>query len=130
MSRYLHKYKYTISRGVILFFLLTGNLSVWATTSLLQQTESPKSHCVEHVIEQDSNQDVYKQQHDCCKTQKTCNKSCCNFCVVNGVSGIALFTSINLPITYYRSDFVPTTLSLPDGVQPSNLYRPPQFLLI
>jgi len=135
MSRILHKYQYTICRVAMLFLLLTGSMSVWASTGLAQNTGHGQSHCVEHQDDQNSDQPAHchmpaKQQHDCCKDQKPCTKSCCNGCVMNVVNGIALVSSMTIPVHHQGKTFDAAASSTPDGVFISNPYRPPQTLLI
>lgn len=129
----LRRYQQTIGRAVIVLFLLTGNVSAWAA-NVINQSEHGKSHCSEHTVTQEGSSVTHhdksaKQQHDCCKTKQTCNKSCCNFCVMSGAASLALFSSFTLPDALQGTEYIPSMIILPDGVMSSTPYRPPQALL-
>ena len=151
MLHHMRKYQATLTRSIILLFLISGNVSAWASTVNQAKTAGVKNHCIErdaHSIEQrDAHaqhqpQNAHAQmqhashrngtgpQHDCCKSKEPCNKLCCNLCLIAGVPGLALFASMDIQFDYQRADFLPVAVTPPDGALSSTPYRPPQFLLI
>lgn len=131
----MHKYQSIISRAVIVFFLLTGSMSAWAATSLSVSHTNSKTECAHHVMSADAATMQHQQmadaeQHDCCKTQQKCNKHCCNFCLVNGVSSLVLLDNPAFPVVYQSASYDAIIDILPAGVKSTTPYRPPQTLLI
>ena len=160
MLHHMRKYQATLTRSIILLFLISGNVSAWASTVNQPKTTGVKNHCIEqdahsikqrdaHSIEQQNPHAQHQQQfahaqmqhaahqpnspapqHDCCKSKEPCNKLCCNLCLVGGVPGLALFASMDIQFDYQRADFSPLAVTLPDGALSTTPYRPPQSLLI
>ena len=153
MLRQMRKHQIKITRSIILLFLISGNVSAWASTVSDFNSTTVKSHCVERDAHSQSKQrdahskfmqqDVHaqmqhaahhqngsNQQHDCCKKSEPCNKLCCNHCLVGGIPGLALFASMDIQFDDQNAEFSPLAITLPDGALSSTPYRPPQFLLI
>ena len=142
MLRQMRKYQATLTRSVILLFLISGNVSAWASTISNANTTAVKKHCIERDAHSIQQQDAHaqmkhaahhpnsaNQQHDCCKSKEPCTKLCCNLCLIGGVPGMALFASMDIQFDYQSAEFLPLAITLPDDTLSSTPYRPPQFLL-
>lgn len=134
MLRTMRKYQPSLTRSLILLFLLSGNLSAWASSISKFKASEDKTHCEQQAHAQAPqaahHQTGEKLKHDCCKTTKPCNKLCCNLCMVSAVPGLALFAFMDIQFDYQRAKFSPFSIPLPDGALSSTPYRPPQTLLI
>jgi len=130
----MRKYRRTLTRSLILLFLVSGNLSAWASSVSKFITSDETQHCEQHAHAQHQqavdHQNDEKLNHDCCKTTKPCNKLCCNLCLVSAMPGLALFAFMDIQFDYQSAKYSPLSITLPVGAMSSTPYRPPQSLLI
>ena len=116
----MRKYQITLTRSIVLLFLLSGNVSAWATTISNVKSPAEKSHCQEmnaHAPMHHAAQQLKaaEQPHDCCQKSKPCNQLCCHHCLIGGIAGLAVFASMDIQFDYQRTDFSSLAVTLPDG---------------